>query len=69
MTMQLMQGRMMTAEIVALRRRTGSRECGARNVLLCFLHCWHAVGTTAAQVYLFCSFPQRGVLINACPPG
>lgn len=28
-------------------------------LLLCFVHCWPAVGTTAAQVYLFSSFRKE----------
>jgi hypothetical protein len=38
----------------------GSRECGAPKVLLCFVHCCHAVGTAAsAKAYLFCSFRKE----------
>jgi hypothetical protein len=32
-------------------------------VLLCFVHCWHAVGTAAAEAYLFCSFRKE----ECCP--
>jgi hypothetical protein len=39
--------------------RIRSRECGAPKVLLCFVHCWHAVGKTAAKAYLFCSFRKE----------
>jgi hypothetical protein len=39
--------------------RIRSRECGAPKVLLCFVHCWHAVGKTAAEAYLFCSFRKE----------
>ena len=28
-------------------------------VLLCFVHCRHAVGTAAAKAYLFCSFRKE----------
>jgi hypothetical protein len=50
--------------LVVLEIRTGSRECGASNVLLCFAHCWRAVGTAAARACC-CSF-RTGVQINAC---
>jgi hypothetical protein len=33
--------------------------CGAPKVLLCFVHCWHAVGTAAAKAYLFFSFRKE----------
>ena len=33
--------------------------CGAPKVLLCFVHCWLAVGTAAAKAYLFCSFREE----------
>jgi hypothetical protein len=40
-----------------------SRElqaCGAPQVLLCFRHCWQAVGTPAAKAYLFhCYFHKE----------
>jgi hypothetical protein len=35
------------------RYEFGSRECGAPKVLLSFAHCWHAVGTAAAEAYCF----------------
>jgi hypothetical protein len=28
-------------------------------VLLCFAHCWHAVGTAAAKAHLSCSFRKE----------
>jgi hypothetical protein len=28
-------------------------------ILLCFAHCWHAVGTVAAKAYLFCNFHKE----------
>jgi hypothetical protein len=46
-------------ERVGHTRYHGSRECGAPKVLLCFVHCWHAVGTAAAEAYLFCSFRKE----------
>jgi hypothetical protein len=30
-----------------------------QGLLLCFVHCWPAVGTTAVQAYLFCSFRKE----------
>ena len=39
--------------------RIGSRAWCAPNVLLCFVHCWHAVGTAAAKAYLFGSFRKE----------
>jgi hypothetical protein len=33
--------------------------CSAPKVLLCFVHCWHAVGTAAAKAYLSCSFRKE----------
>jgi hypothetical protein len=33
--------------------------CGAPKALLCFVHCWHAVGTAAAKVYFVCSFRKE----------
>jgi hypothetical protein len=41
------------------KTRIGSHACGAPKVLLCFVHCWHAVGTAAAKAYLFGSFPEE----------
>jgi hypothetical protein len=39
---------------------TGSDPCVRRTqVLLCFVHCWHAVGTAAAKVYFVCSFRKE----------
>jgi hypothetical protein len=35
------------------------RECGATKLLLCFVHCWHAVGMAAVTAYLFCSFRKE----------
>jgi hypothetical protein len=31
----------------------GSCECGAPKVLLCFMHCWHAVERRQAKAYCF----------------
>jgi hypothetical protein len=33
--------------------RIGSCECGAPKVLLCFMHCWHAVERRQAKAYCF----------------
>jgi hypothetical protein len=33
--------------------RIGSCECGATKVLLCFMHCWHAVERRQAKAYCF----------------
>jgi len=39
---------------------TGSDPCVRRTqVLLCFEHCWHAVGMTTAKVYFVCSFRKE----------
>jgi hypothetical protein len=31
-----------------------SEQAVAPKVLLCFVHCWHAVGMAAAKTYCFC---------------
>jgi hypothetical protein len=33
--------------------RIGSCACGALKVLLCFMHCWHAVERRQASAYCF----------------
>ena len=35
------------------------RERSATELLLCYVHCWHAVGMAAVTAYLFCSFRKE----------